>query len=152
MCTAFLLQKVTTVFQLDFLIAFRITKFKHLTMLSKEKDEFSFLCWGFGQLVKHHLLRAGHNMLFPTWLSLTNASSSPHWGHSLWLSPVQMHRPSQQSNSSEKFLSFQIWHLLLWLLLWRAQLFWRVLIQKMSVQPCASHETQAVSSTWNCTQ
>lgn len=51
--------------------------FKHLSVLSKEKDEFSSLFWGFGQLVKHHLLRAGRNMSFPTWLSLTNVSSSP---------------------------------------------------------------------------
>lgn len=52
-------------------------KFKHLNMLSTEKDEFSSLYWEFVQLVKYHLLRAGHNMLFPTWSSLTNASSSP---------------------------------------------------------------------------
>lgn len=46
-----LLQKLTTVFWTEFIIAFTVVKFKHLKMLSNKKVEFSFLYWYFRQSV-----------------------------------------------------------------------------------------------------
>lgn len=130
-------------------------KFKHLNMLPKEKDEFSSLYWRFGQLFKYHLLRAGHNMLFPTWLPLTNASSSPFCPTGDTVCGCHQLRCADfhsKATAVKNFSPFRSGVFYFWLLLWRAESFWRVLIQKMSVQPRASQETQTVPSTLNSTQ